>query len=182
MPFWAVFNLTGRSQFLGLLFSQVTEIASPTSALCNRGWKLCRRLLFPGCCNTFPFGERIYHSAWKRTIECWLFVPNLHTCVLSLFQPQTVVQMVEDGSVWISCTILVCSQLNSSSFSLTSKNRPPFPTSSSVSDMSLLPVTRLLSHPRLPFHHCALWPSFSHSYEYLNRFDFLIFKMFLERC
>ena len=77
-----------------------------------------------------------------------------------LSEPQTVLQVPEGCSLWMSTIILACSQLNSSLFSLTSKNRPPFQLPHSACDPSLLPVTWLVSHSWRPSS-IMLSPSYS---------------------
>ena len=76
----------------------------------------------------------------KEEQVAFAFASSLHASTLFLSEPQPVLQVPEGCSVWMSTIILACSQLNSSLFSLTSKNRPPFQLPHSACDPSLLPV------------------------------------------
>ena len=133
MSLWAELKVTSISQPLVLLSSFVNKLASPARVLSTEweGYFRCVAMIF--------LFERQFITLKEEHVVL-SFVSSLHASALFLSETQTVLQVPEGCSVWMSTIIPACSQLNSSLFSLTSKNRPPFQLPHSACDSSLLPV------------------------------------------
>lgn len=102
---WADWNWTSRSQFVVLLFSRITEIASLAAILCDRGGKLGGKVVISSVLQGFSFLKKNLSLSLEEEHLMPTFVSNLRTCTLFLSQPPNVLQMCGDWSVWMSYII-----------------------------------------------------------------------------